>query len=75
MMTLNCLGWGLRRYQSDTWIITDNTKSLLEMLEWDVVLIHDKRKPRAQWTVGVVDEINPLRENKVRGVIVRYISI
>ena len=45
------------------------------MLEGDVVLIHDKRKPRAQRTVGVVDEINPLRENKVRGVIVRYISI
>ena len=75
MMSLNCLGWGLRRYQSNTWIITDNTKSLLEMLEGDVVLIHNKRKPRAQRTVGVVDEINPLRENKVRGVIVRYISI
>ena len=44
------------------------------MLEGDVVLIHNKRKPRAQRTVGVVDEINPLRENKVRGVIVRYIK-
>ena len=45
-----------------------------EIYEGDVVLIHDARKPRAQWTIGVVDKINPSRDNNVRGVIVRYMK-
>ena len=41
--------------------------------EGDVVLAHDERKARAQWTIGVVEKINPsIDNNKLRSVIVRY---
>ena len=36
-----------------------------EIYEGDVVFIHAERKPRAQWTIGVVEKINPSRDNKV----------
>ena len=45
-----------------------------EIYEGDVALIHDERKPRAHWTIGFVSKINLSRDNKVRGVIVRYIK-
>ena len=39
--------------------------------EGDVVLAHDERKARAQWTIGVVEKINPsIDNNKLRSVIV-----
>ena len=40
----------------------------------DVVLVHDESKPRLQWTIGIVDKINPSRVNKVRSVIEGYMK-
>ena len=37
-----------------------------EIYDVDIVLIHYERKPIAQWTLGVVQKINPSRDNKVR---------
>ena len=53
-----------------------NAKSNYEnkISEGDVLLLHDERNPRTQWNLGFADKINPSRDNKVRGVIVRYMK-
>ena len=82
------------RCQSNTYIITDNTKSILETLvEWifnlvelrehqscnaksnykmeiydkgDAVTVHNERKRKAQWTIGIVNKINSSRDIKLK---------
>ena len=45
-----------------------------EIYEGYVLLVHDERKPRAQWTMVVADKINPSIDNKIRRGIVRYMK-
>lgn len=45
-----------------------------EIHEGNVILTHDERKPRAHWAIGIVDKINPSRDSKFRGVVVRYMA-
>ena len=79
------------RCQSNTYIVTDNTKSILETLveylvelrehqrcnaksnykkeiydKGDAVTVHNERKRRAQWTIGVVNKINSSRDIKLK---------
>ena len=79
------------RCQSNTYIVTDNTKSILETLveylvelrehqrcnaksnykkeiydKGDAVTVHNERKRRVQWTIGVVNKINSSRDIKLK---------
>lgn len=38
----------------------------------DVVLIHDSNPVRGNWKIGIVTEVHPSQDNKVRRVTVSY---